>query len=185
MIKNICKKMINICKKMINFLRNKYLGSINENFMITCDDGDGPYERKYGDLVKELKEEYDNYEEAIKNDLFHNTRGKEIIINGIKCWINFFGTHYCGYVRDKKCFSIDFENLDYEAHGGYTDAYGFDCAHAGDIILINYNALGFPYEPNQGFIWYEDISSFKTRKFVIKELEKITNAIIKYKITNN
>lgn len=181
MIKNICKKT----RLMKNLLCNKFLGSINENFMITCDDGDGPYERKYGDLVKELKEEYDDYEEAIKNNRFHHTDGKEIIINGIKCWINFFGTHYCGYVRDKKCFSIDFENLDYEAHGGYTDAYGFDCAHVGDIMLVNYNAKGFPYEPNIRYYWHKDISSFKTRKFVIKELEKITNAIIKYNFTNN
>ena len=56
---------------------------------------------------------------------------------------------------------------------------------AGDIMLTNYNAKGFPYEPNLGYKWYKDISTFKTRKFVIKELEKITNAIIKYNITKN
>ena len=55
------------------------------------------------------------------------------------------------------------------------DSYAF---HA--FILINCNAKGFPYEPNLGYNWHKDISSFKTRKFVIKELEKITNAIIKY-----
>ena len=141
--------------------------------------------KKYGQLVEELKGEYDNYDEAVKNHRFFHTPRKEITINGIKCWINFFGTHYCGYVRDKN-ISIDCKNLDYEPHGGFTDPYGFDCAHHDDIILHNVvnNGKGFPYQPTD-FSYKGDSSSFKTRKYVIKELEKLTDAIIRYNKCKN
>ena len=53
MTNNICNKI----KTMINSLRNRYFGSINKNYLVLCDDGNGPYKKKYGQLVKELKEE--------------------------------------------------------------------------------------------------------------------------------
>ena len=126
-------------------------------------------------LVEELKKEYDDYEEVKKHGTFRNTKGREITINGLKCRINFFGTHYCGYVLDN---SIDWNegNLDYIPHGGLTHPYGFDCAHLGDIVLYNFNGTGFPYEPKSMF---SEEETFKTRKFVINELDRLTKAILK------
>ena len=36
----------NICNKIINSLRNRYFGSINKNYLVLCDDGNGPYKKK-------------------------------------------------------------------------------------------------------------------------------------------
>ena len=32
---------------IINELRNNYFGTINKDYIIKCDDGNGPYDRKY------------------------------------------------------------------------------------------------------------------------------------------
>lgn len=53
--------------------------------------------------------------------------------------------HLCGYVRVPKghpWFGRDYDNIDYEPHGGLTFAegteeeweIGFDCAHGGDLV---------------------------------------------------
>ena len=66
--------------------------------------------------------------------------------------------------------------MDYIPHGGLTAANGFDCAHYTDIMLYNLNGPGFPYE---GEGMFSNNSTFKTRKFVINELDKFTKAILK------
>lgn len=169
--------MLSYIKCIKDFLCNRYLNKINRNYLILCDDGNGPYKRKYGDLIDELKNEYDDYELAIKECRFKHTIGDELTINGLLCKINFFGTHYCGYVIDKSVQKYNYEKI-YKAHGGYTAGqFGFDCAHSGDIVLYNYDGNnGFPYEPR---FYINHNSSFKTRKFVINELEKITESLNK------
>lgn len=167
--------MLSKIKCIKNCLCNRYYGKINRDYLILCDDGNGSYQRKYGDLINELIKEYDDYELAVKENRFRHTIGDELIINGLLCKINFFGTHYCGYVIDKSVQSYDYEKI-YQAHGGYTAGqFGFDCAHSGDIVLYNYEGnIGFPYEPK---FFINKNSSFKTRKFVINELRKITKSL--------
>lgn len=82
---------------------------------------------------------------------------KLITINGKKCRIIFNNGYYCGYVLDK------IENK-YIPHGGFTADKGFDCMHYGDISL-NVAMVSIAY----------DHSSFKTRKYVYAELEKLTS----------
>ena len=111
--------MLSKIKYIKNCLCKRYHGKINRDYLILCDDGNGSYQRKYGDLINELIKEYDDYELAVKENRFRHTIGDELIINGLLCRINFFGTHYCGYVIDKSVQSYDYEKI-YQAHGGYT-----------------------------------------------------------------
>ena len=121
---------------------------------IKCDDGDnkGIYERDLDELKKELK-----------NGV------TDMVINGFKCQIKFTGMSYCGYVIDERVVNkISEDSIDYTPHGGFTACWGFDCLHCTDI----------------GFFGQELVSwkgvSFKTEKFVIKELEKITESILRF-----
>jgi hypothetical protein len=105
------------------------------------------------DLLKDINITEDDYMKG-KIDCIH----EELIINGKRCKISFYNGHYCGYVLD------DIEN-DYIPHGGFTAEKGFDCAHSGDISLNIVMLSSLDY-----------ISSFKTRKYVYAELEKMTSS---------
>jgi len=177
MIKNI-KKIYNLARNTIN---SNY---VNHNATIKCDDGDGPYSRNYSELIDELKKEY-----IVQDGRFiYESRPNYVLIkmriNGFDCQISFSGSHYCGYVVDKQTHNIVEDNIDYCAHGGWTAGWGFDCAHCTDISFLSYQNK-FPYDPPKGFgnglmEQNSNFSTFKTKKFVIHELTKITESILRY-----
>lgn len=164
-------------------------GKINSDAVILCDDGEKVYKKNYSELIDELRAEFDQTENVICNDDKKYIKTK-IKVNGLDCSISFNGSHYCGYVIDDlvKNMNISENDIDYEAHGGYTAWWGFDCGHFTDICFMSNMSwskkeIQFPYEPPKGFGNENNKKkpTFKTRKFVIKELEKITDAILKYK----
>ena len=176
-----CTKNI---KKICNIVINTNF--INKNSTIQCDDGNGPYERNYGNLIEELKKEYIPQQ----NSFIHESRPNYVLIklqiNGFDCQISFGGSHYCGYVVDKQTHKISEDDIDYEAHGGWTAGWGFDCAHCTDIAFLGsldfcstQKHIKFPYDPPKG-MGLRSNSTFKTKKFVIHELGKITESIIRY-----
>jgi len=120
---------------------------------IKCDDGTGSvYEKDLDELRKELKNGVTN-----------------VVVNEFKCQIKFTGMSYCGYVVDEKVVNkISEDSIDYIPHGGFTACWGFDCLHCTDIGFFGQKLFSF------------DGATFKTEKFVIKELEKITESILRF-----
>ena len=146
---------------------------------ISCDDGNGAYNKNYFELISELKNEFPNYQGAIDNGIFNEPKITYMTIDGIKCKINFMGSHYCGYIVDENITkNINPDDLDFQPHGGFTAYWGFDCVHAGDIgFIMCYH--GYPSSP-QNLIMMGDNSSFKTKKFIINELKKLIASIDRY-----
>ena len=105
----------------------------------------------------------------MKDDLRDFRHFEDCTINGIKCRIEFYGSHYCGYIIDKRKF-----DLPTDPQGGWTGGYGFDCAHAGDITLKNGDAR-IPYTPTPTCSYI--FETFKTRQFVWNELDRLTHKI--------
>ena len=108
----------------------------------------------------------------------------EFAINGIICSVVFTGNNFAAYVdigetlKRKRNItpslrkvlrrgeSDGLENITgiYVPHGGFTHAHGFDCAHRTDITLAKVT------KPR---------ASFKSMKFVVNELRRLTESILK------
>ena len=169
-------------KQMIDYMMNPS-GYIDPDAMIKVDDGNGSYDKKYCELINELKQEYggeDGYKEALASGRFGKRKIEEIVVNGIRCEINFMGTHYCGYiVINDTIRSISTEKLDYKPWGGFTVDWGFDCYHYNDMSFFGC-FYGYPSKPDNLLDDTDSTISFKTRKFVLNELDKITKSIKRY-----
>lgn len=172
---NRAKEIINNIKEIMN------PGKIDQDAMIKVDDGNGPYDKKYYELIDELKNECggeDEYKKIIEGNKWKRIIF-DVIVNGYKCQIGFMTTHYCGYVVDDRVQNIHEEDIDYEPHGSFTAIWGFDCCHCNDINFVGC-IKGYPSKPNNIFMINRNTSSFKTRKYVLNELDKITKSIDRY-----
>jgi len=77
--------------------------------------------------------------------------------------------HLCGYIQvdaDHPWYGKDYDNVDAEVHGGLTYCtssgwFGFDCAHAGDLVPRMYDLI-----PDSGEV-YRDMG------YVVGELIKL------------
>ena len=137
------------------------------------------------------------HKDEITNNFIKNKKiilRKQLIINNFIVRYTYHRGYLCGYVdkyskkipkkfnkdKYKKLFikknKITLETLSskksskiYIPKGDYTAPFGFDCGHADDISLLEHN------NKNN---WSEQ--TFKSRQFVINELDKITKSLIKY-----
>lgn len=129
--------------------------------MILCDDGLGPYTTPYRALIGDIRRRHGIPESGDITAARDRTR---LTINGIRCMIAFYGTHYCGYVLGGEC------DDDYVPHGGWTDVCGFDCTHLRDVRL--------PGEEEGCEAACEGRDSFKTFQFVTQELHRVTRSMV-------
>mgnify|MGYP003387138627 CR=1 FL=1 len=126
--------------------------------VLVQDDSDSdPYEMSIGDILKM---------DGIENPDSKTSEDIELS-DGRPANISFVGGHWCGYLKGS---SDDFKS-EYDPHGGITgggdDTFGFDCAHFTDINLMTamlFQAIG---SSSSG-----TVSTYKTKAFVISELEK-------------
>ena len=85
-------------------------GKIKRDTEILCNDGEKIYYKNYGELIDELRAEFDQTENVICNDEKKYIKIK-IKVNGLDCSISFNGSHYCGYVIDDLMKNINMECL--------------------------------------------------------------------------
>ena len=161
------------------------LDKIDSDETILCNDGVSTFTCNYKNLIKEIIE---NTEET--TDGYRNS-SESLVVNGLKCRIKFNGLtgQYNGYVVDDIVKNINENDIDYSPHGGFTAGWGFDCLHHTDISLnpmMNMSSfdpeiLKLPFSiKGQKGMFKDSNASFKTKKFVINELNKLTKSIIKY-----
>ena len=128
----------------------------------------GPIYEKTKEELENMMKENKDYKIMYKNFELH-----------ICCHKNCYW--YCGYITKfdknlKKKFTKkeleNYYNIDdiTEPHGGFTHPQGFDCAHAGDILLWSDKEIQKDGIYNT---W-----TFKTHLFVESELKKLVDNII-------
>ena len=160
----------------------------NENTSIDIEDEINCLDSEDGEIYKVKKKDLLNKINITLEECFETTKEEEIIINDFPCKIKFINGYYCGYVLidkinkseycDKKInilinsHGCDLSSLiGFAAHGGYSSYFGFDCSHPGDLSIIN--------RTDDIYIgsFKSDEKSFKTRSYVIDQLEKMTMGI--------
>jgi hypothetical protein len=100
---------------------------------------------------------------------------------GYECsiWRNPNMGHLCGYITvgaDHPWYSLGYDEVDVDVHGGltYSDKgeFGFDCAHAGDLVPKMYALKGGHYSgetyKGMGYVVGELIKLAKQAKEAVK-----------------
>ena len=173
---------MNGLKRLLSTVANSFY-QYDNLVEIQVDDGEGPYLISYAKLVEDLMLECDIVERQNSWGAIwkHANLSEDIVINNIKCNISFKSKSFCAKIIDDKVKKIDCKDIDYQPNGGFTSPWYFDCSHHSDIVLFpDRKSKPFPYKPPA--IVYDDDHkpSFKTKKFVLNELEQITESINRY-----